>query len=294
MEQNSLIIQIPNTYKVDLIAPQEAPGVLDLIQTVKLAIESPLGLPHLPLLNRTTTVAVAINDKTRPVPHHYLLPPLLESLEASGIARENIHLLIATGTHLPMPAEEFGLVVPEELLARYSVFSHDCDAKDLLDLGTTSRGTPILMNRRFMQADLRIVVGNIEPHHFMGFSGGVKSAAIGLAGRETIVKNHSLLTHPLAKTAHYFDNPMRQEVEEIGERAKVHLALNAILNNDKNIVKVIFGEPVAVMKAGIPLVQQLCQVNIKKPYDFVIASAGGYPKGTSTFIKLKKHSLTPQ
>jgi nickel-dependent lactate racemase len=76
---------------------------------------------------------------------------------------------------------------------------------------------------------------------------------------------------------------MRQEVEEIGERANVHLALNAILNNDKNIVKVIFGEPVAVMKAGIPLVQQLCQVNIEKPYDFVIASAGGYPKDINLY-----------
>jgi nickel-dependent lactate racemase len=208
---------------------------------------------------------------------------LLESLENAGIARKDIKLLIATGTHLPMLPDEFSRVIPEDLLSRYPVFSHDCDAQDLVYLGHTSRQTPIYINRHFMEADLRIVVGNIEPHHFMGFSGGVKSASIGLAGRATIVQNHSMLPDPHTKTGHYTDNPMRQDVEEIGQRIGVHLALNAILNNEKEIVRVLFGEPLAVMKAGIPLARELCQVNIGQQYDLVIASAGGYPKDINLY-----------
>ena len=129
-----------------------------------------------------------------------------------------------------------------------------------------------------MQASLRIVVGDIEPHHFMGFSGGVKTAAIGLAGRETIRRNHAFITHPNARTACYDDNPMRQDVEEIGDRIGVHLAINAILNEHKGIVRVLTGNPRSVIQAGIPLVRKLSLVPASQLYDLVIASAGGHPK----------------
>ena len=100
-----------------------------------------------------------------------------------------------------MPPEAFDQVVPPGILQRYPVISHDCDAPDLVDKGTTSRGTRVRVNRCFAEADLRIVVGNIEPHHFAGFSGGVKSAAIGLAARETITANHTHLLDARAALA---------------------------------------------------------------------------------------------
>ena len=131
--------------------------------------------------SRRRTAVIAVNDKTRPVPHAILLPPLLRRLEALGFAPENITLLIATGTHAPMPPEEFGSILPAEILrSAIPVYSHDCDAAgELVALGETASGTPVAVNRRWWEADLRIVVGNIEPHQFMGFSGGVKSAAVG-------------------------------------------------------------------------------------------------------------------
>src|SRR5690606_5235762 len=138
-----------------------------------------------------------------------VLRALLDALADLGLPPEAITLLIGTGTHTPMPPEEFPAVVPPDLLARHPVYSHDCDAPDLVALGVTSRGTPVTANRRYMAADLRLVVGNIEPHQFMGFSGGVKGAAIGLAGRETINRNHALLLDPRADLARYDDNPMR-------------------------------------------------------------------------------------
>ena len=186
-----------------------------------------------------------------------------------------------------MPASELPKILPQALIDRYPVISHDCDAPDLADLGQTSRSTPIRVNRRFMEADVRMVVGNIEPHHFMGFSGGVKTAAIGLAGRDTINRNHALLPHPLARAGHYEDNPMRLEVEEIGRRIGVHFALNAILNTEKQIAEALAGDPVAVMLAGIPVARSLCQVMVSQTFDLVIASTGGYPKDINFYQSQK-------
>ena len=123
----------------------------------------------------------------------------------------------------------------------------------MVSLGKTRLGTPVQVNRLFAQADLRLVLGNLEPHQFMGFSGGVKTAAIGLGGRDTINHNHALMLDPRSDLARYEDNPARQDVEEIGRMMGVHFALNAVINESKQIVRVLAGEPQAVMRQGIPL-----------------------------------------
>jgi lactate racemase len=280
-------ISIPEPFIPDWIAPSDILAAPNPLEEVTHALMNPLGKSDLSSFAGLKSVAIAVNDKTRPVPHHLLLPPLLRRLEEIGFSPPTISLIIATGTHLPMPPSEFSKILPPEIIARYPIFSHDADAADLVDLGVSSRGTPIFVNRRFMDADVRIVLGNIEPHHFMGFSGGVKTAAVGLAGRSTINSNHALLPHPLAKTGHYADNPMRQEVEEIGKRIGVHFALNAVMNNNKEIVKVIAGDPVAVMELGIHLARSICQVSVNHTYDLVIASAGGHPKDINLYQSQK-------
>ncbi|MCX7826801.1 MAG: lactate racemase domain-containing protein, partial [Verrucomicrobiae bacterium] len=126
-------------------------------------------------------------------------------------------------------------------------------------------------------------VGNIEPPQFQGFSGGVKSAAIGLAGRETISRNHALMIEPCASFGRFEDNPARQDVEEIGRIIGVHFALNAVLNENKEIVGALAGRPGAVMRAGIPLVRRLYEVRVPAPFDLVIASPGGHPKDINLY-----------
>lgn len=274
---------LPEGLAADVLAPADAPPVPDPGAAVAAALDAPLGGFAWAAFGGARSAAIAINDKTRPVPHDILLPPLLARLEALGLLPEAITLLIATGTHPPMTLQEFSRVVPAEVLARYPVISHDCDAADLADLGRTARGTPVLIQRRFVEADLRIVVGNLEPHQFMGFSGGAKSAAIGLAGRATVNANHRLMLAEGARLGRYEDNPARQDVEEIGRRAGVHLALNAILTPRKQIAAVVAGEPGAVMRAGIPLARRICQVPAAGCYDLVIASPGGHPKDLNVY-----------
>ena len=135
--------------------------------------------------------------KLAQVPHHQLLPPLMERLAALGIPDSAITFYVAVGTHPPMTADEFPAILPAEILERFRVISHDSENDELLiNLGETSRGTPVWANRAYVESDFKIVIGNIEPHQFAGFSGGVKSAAIGLAGLKTINRNHALMTHP--------------------------------------------------------------------------------------------------
>jgi lactate racemase len=282
-----LRLNLPSNFSVDTIVSQEIPAVPEPRLSVLRALDSALNF-NFEHHKAAKTAAIAINDKTRPVPHHILIPPLLEKLAESGISPRSITFIIASGTHTPMKEEEFHLILPDEILSNFRITSHDCDdLQNLVDLGFSSRRTPILINRNFYEADLRIVTGNIEPHHFMGFSGGAKSASIGLAGRETINQNHSLLVDPDSRIGEYGKNKMRQEVEEIGRRVGVHFALNAILNNDREIVNVFAGDPSSVMQQGISLVNSVCQTQVSHPYDLVIASAGGYPKDINFYQSQK-------
>ena len=202
----------------DLILPneiQEAPEPGKLIYN---ALKNPLEFDPAPYKN-CRSVAIAVNDKTRPVPHDVILPPLMTWLSEQGIANESIKFWIATGSHPPMSPEEYPKILPVEICSTYSIESHNIDdLSNLVDLGSTRRGTPIQVNRKYYQSDLKIVVGDIEPHHFAGFSGGYKTAAIGLAGRDTINTNHRMLQDPNAWIAVYEENPLRQDIEEIGAK----------------------------------------------------------------------------
>lgn len=281
--RRTLSAEIPAGYQPELIALAAAPPKDDPQSAVTTALDNLLGGVHWREFSGKK-VAIAINDNTRPVPHNYLLPPLLKKLERSGFHRQHISLIIATGAHPPMKPHEFSAVVPPSLLGRYAVSCHDTDdTPNLVNLGVTSRGTPVWINRQYMNADLRIVVGNIEPHQFQGFSGGVKSAAIGLAGRNTINHNHAMMVEEGARLGHYHHNPPRQDVEEIGEMIGVHLALNAILNDRQEIVEVAAGQPGAVMLAGIPLAKKICQAFVAHKFDLVIASPGGHPKDINVY-----------
>lgn len=274
-------IPIHLPFRYDWYEPKDYPPAEQPLAVVIHALQNPLGNPNLNWSHPPQKVAISINDKTRPVPYRYILPPLLEWLNEHGIPDEKIELFIATGTHTPATNEEIQTIIPTEILdhKKIRIFSHDCDdQKNLIFLGTTQRKTPVWINKRFFNADLRIVTGNIEPHHFMGYSGGVKSAAIGLAGRATINHNHAMLNDPLAFLGEFEQNPMRQDVEEIGSMMGIHLALNVILNANRQILTALFGTPGAVMEKGISISDNLWKVPVSCAYDLVIASAGGHPK----------------
>jgi lactate racemase len=282
--KTNLEAEIADTWQIERIEPRETLASTSPLELVAAAIENPIDKQRLEAYRSIKTVAIAINDKTRRVPHEYLLPPLLQKLEGIGIGPQNIMLMIATGTHVVMSPEEYSLILPPDIIARYPIHCHDCtDESNLSYLGDTQRGTPVYINSKYLAADLRLVVGNIEPHQFQGFSGGTKSAAIGLAGKKTINHNHAMMMDAEAKLGGYEANPARQDIEEIGRMIGVHFAHNALLNGKKEIVETLFGEPAAVMQAAIPRVREIYEVPVVKPFDLLIVSAGGSPKDINLY-----------
>ncbi|MCY4145870.1 MAG: nickel-dependent lactate racemase [Chloroflexi bacterium] len=273
---------LPDEFTVEYIAPRSQAAAQDPAATVMQAVYNPLGDVSPPRAGMR--VAIAINDKTRPVPHESLLPPVLAGLRRAGIRDLDVHVIIATGTHPVITPDEYGTILPRPILDTYRVSCHDAyNEHNLTALGETSRGTPIAINSDYMKADYRIVIGNIEPHQFQGFSGGVKSAAIGLAGVETINRNHAMMRQPQAIWGSYADNPARQDVEEIGARIGIDFCVNAILNAEKGLARALAGEPVAVMRAGIPSVRELYAVPVSAPVALMIASPGGHPKDINLY-----------
>jgi len=239
-------------------------------------------------INPKFKVAIAVNDLTRPIPNNLLLPPLLKKIENCNIPSENISFFIATGTHKELNVNEIKALLSRKIAEKYRVSVHDCDDQNNLTfLGHSTLGTPIYINKEYYLHDIKLVVGHIEPHHFMGYSGGVKSAVIGLGGRKTIEINHSKILDPKAKTGIFYTNPMRKEVEEIGRAIGVDIAFNVILNSQKKIIGAFYGDPYQVMLKGINTSDSVCQVDSDGEYDMVIASPGGYPKDINLYQSQK-------
>jgi nickel-dependent lactate racemase len=238
--------------------------------------------------NSKFKVSISVNDPTRPSSNRLLLPPLLKKIGDFGIPLENVSLFIATGTHKGLNINDIGGLLSPNIVKNYKVIIHDCDDQNNLTfLGHSTSGTPIYINKHYYLHDIKLVVGNIEPHHFMGFSGGVKSAVIGLGGRQTIEVNHSKIIDPKAKIGIFYTNPMRKDVEEIGKTIGVDIAFNVILNSKKQITYAFYGDPYQVMRKGINSSSSVFQVDSNGEYDMVIASPGGYPRDINLYQSQK-------
>jgi nickel-dependent lactate racemase len=276
---------LPEKFDVCQVLPSSLKPDLPENELIQNALSQPLNHCEISrLFSPDSKVVIVINDKTRPVPNGLLIPPLLEILHSLSVKKENIHFIIGMGTHIPMLAAEFSKILPQEIIEEYAVIAHNCDDdSNLACKGATSASTPVYVNGLFDTADVRIVVGNIEPHHFAGFSGGVKSAAIGVCGRKTINANHSLLLQKGSTLGNYESNPLRHDIEEIGRIIGVTLALNVVMNTEKQVLACFWGQPQDVMNAGIAISRSVSMQPVPNLVDLVIASAGGYPKDINLY-----------
>jgi nickel-dependent lactate racemase len=207
----------------------------------------------------------------------------LENLRSIGVPKSAVQILIASGLHPPLPSSRFSNILPNEIIKDYPVSAHDAKASDLVFAGKTSRGTPVYVNPLFYAADIRIVVGLIDPHQFVGYTGGGKCAAVGLAGEQTIEHNHSLLFHPQAVVGEIQNNPVRQDIEEVGKLMGVDFVVNVILDERNRLLKAFSGDPQEVEKTGSEFCRTVYEIPVSQEYDVVVAAPGGYPKDINLY-----------
>jgi nickel-dependent lactate racemase len=245
-----------------------------------------------------TTACVVICDITRPVPNRELLRPIVDRLVQGGIQLEAITILVATGLHRPNLGNELESLIGDDwILKNVTIVNHDARRLDQhRDLGhTPGRGVPILIDRRFVDADVRIVTGLVEPHFMAGWSGGRKVVAPGIAHEVTIRTFHSarFMEHPAARACNLVDNPLHEEQLAITEALDGQvLAVNVVVDDERRILRCTFGDVRASHDAAVDFAARSTAVEVARTFSTVVTSAGGFPLD-QTYYQTIKAMVTP-
>ena len=298
-------MQVGMKYGRDLleveIPDQNLAGVLTLQKSVPIeqperavwdAIESPIhSAPLAALAKDRTSACVVISDVTRPVPNKLILPPILQTLESSGIPREKITILIATGIHRPNEGKELEEMVGTEIMNSYRIrqpfFTEDLETHKYL--GLTQGGAPVYIDNTYLESDLKVTTALIEPHLMAGYSGGRKSICPGLASIETMKVLHGpqILEHPKASVGNLEGNPLHIEATEIALMAGVDFNVNVTIDDQRRLTGIFAGDIVESHLEGVRFVERQVKVTLPKPVDAVLVSSAGYPLDTTFYQAVK-------
>ncbi|MDR1214318.1 MAG: nickel-dependent lactate racemase [Propionibacteriaceae bacterium] len=296
--RGTLPLNLPADAQATVIRKQALPKLPDPAQAIQEAFDQPIGsLPLSELAKGRRSACVVVCDITRPVPNGLFLRPMIERMLAAGIERQAITVLVACGLHRPNEGDELAELIGDPwVLDNIRVVNHLArDEAGLVDLGVTeSRGVPVVLNRLLVEADLRIVTGLVEPHFMAGWSGGRKVVAPGVAGQRTIrtFHNASFMEDPLAVQCNLAGNPLHQAQLEIVARVGELYALNTVLDEDRDLVRVTFGEIEASHLAAIDFVAQSTCPKVSRRFSTVVTSAAGYPLD-KTYYQTVKGMVTP-
>jgi nickel-dependent lactate racemase len=270
-----LTIGFPDDWIVQTQGPKAGPPLTS--QAFEQAFSHPVESRCISELERgAKTAAIAVEDLTRPTPVALLLPTILSQLEEAGVNRERVSIIMALGAHRPMTWDDLVKKLGEPVVRSLNVFNHFA-YENVVNLGRSSRGTPVWINRHFMEADLRIGVGTIQPHGLAGYGGGAKIVTPGLAGIDTIEGNHRTgITIPYLKLGSVTDNEFRAEMEEIASMAGLHLVVNAVVDGWRRIIGLFVGDFVAAHSQGAKLAAKVYGTEV--PWTADIGVFNTYPK----------------
>lgn len=289
--RDGLLVDIPDALGATVVEaadPRDLPPSRDILLS---AIRAPVGVSPLRDLARgRRSACILIPDVTRPMPNAVVLPEILSAIEQGGVPRDRTLILIATGLHRPNLGRELEEMVGLDIARNWRIENHDArDAAAHADLGVTSTGVPVAVDRRYLDADLKIVLGLVEPHFMAGFSGGRKLVCPGIAAEKTIFAFHGapLIAHPRSTNLELDGNPVHRTSTEVARRAGVDFTLNVVLDSRRRIAAAVAGEIEAAFHAATRMAAELTTCRIPAPADIVVAGAGGYPLDTTWYQAIK-------
>ena len=285
--KGELAFKLPRGFReATVLEHMKAPPLTDLPAKIRSVISSPTASPPLRELARPQdTVCIVITDATRPCPDHLLVPPVLEELQAAGVARDKVTILVGVGMHRASTPEEKESKLGADVVANYGVYDSDpLDATKLVDLGLTSNGVPAVVSRAACEADLLIATGIVEPHLYAGYSGGRKTVAIGAGGERTIEVTHgpAMLDHEGTRLGRIEGNLFHLAVTEIARKAGLRFIVNVVLDDNAGVVSVEAGEPEATFQRVVGTARDLYEATIPHQFDAVIGGVG-HPKDANLY-----------
>jgi nickel-dependent lactate racemase len=278
-----LSLEVPHCVPVQWVESRKMTPVPNVERAVEDALQRPIKSPRLRnLVKSGQKVALIVTDITRKLPEEIIVPLLIKELEAGGIRKRDMTAVVATGTHrLNTPEElreKFGEVVDE-----ITFINHDpWNPEELVRLGHSEGGIPLLFNRRVVEADIRISTGVIETHLFAGYSGGVKSMAVGVAGEETIAATHNYQMLQKTRLGIIEGNEFRKFLAEASQAIGLHFIFNVVQTGNKEVIKVVAGDPIEAFHEGVKTARNLYEVEIDQPGEIVVSGVS-YPKSRDLY-----------
>ncbi|KKM09132.1 hypothetical protein SY88_20550 [Clostridiales bacterium PH28_bin88] len=273
--EQDVTVDIPAANLMGVYSPTEVQPVEDVAAEVARAIKDPIGSERLAeLAGGKERVVIIADDNTRLTPTHMILPVMLDELNTAGVDDSQVSVVIALGTHRDMTMEEIRVKFGQEVVDRVAIYNHNYwDPAELVDLGTTVNGTPIMINRRVYEADLAIGVGSIVPHHIPGFAGGAKIVQPGVSGAGTTAATHLLSVRAPRSYLGIEDNPVRRELNEIARRVGVNHIFNTVLDRHGRVVRAFFGDVEGAFAEGVKVSRQVYAVDLPRAADIVLSSS---------------------
>lgn len=285
--KESIELEIPDKNIQDIIHGGENNSHnLDENVIIRQALESPVKSARLCEIARDKkSAAIIASDITRPCPSYKFLPLLVEELNKAGIENQNIKIILGLGIHRRHTDNEKRKLVGDYIYGHVKV--EDSDISNTKLIGHTAADTPIEVYKGALDCQLLIATGNIEYHYFAGYSGGAKAVMPGICARNSIQFNHKMMLDENAAAGNFYDNPVRQDIEEAGKLAGIGFVFNVILDDKKNIIAAVAGKNNEAYIEGIKKYDLIYKREVKKPADIVITSQGGYPKDINLYQSQK-------
>jgi nickel-dependent lactate racemase len=264
-----------------VLQERQSPQVYSEDLELERAIRNPIGSRKLrELTSSGDKIAIIINDVTRPIPSDKIVPVLLRELECGSIRRDDVTVVVATGVHRGPSRDELRAMLGSDLADKIRVENHDSmKADELVDLGKTRRGVPVVINKTVAKADVKIATGMVTPHHVAGYSGGRKSIMPGVAGLDALRVHHSEKIRPYGPAMGILEgNMFHEEAEEAASILGIDFIVNVVLNSRRQLVKAVAGDWKEAWNTAVTSSESMYRVDVAQQADIVIASPGGYPK----------------
>ncbi len=290
--RSGLNLELPDHWNVTVIRKKQMPLLPDPVAAMAKALREPVGSKTLlEEAKGCSRVCILICDITRPVPNGLILPAVIKELLEGGLSPDKITIMVATGLHRPNQGDELREVVGDDwVFKNVKIVNHFArNDEDHVSLGFTSRGTPIKLDRRFVEADLRIATGLVEPHFMAGYSGGRKVVVPGVAHQETITRLHTakFLESPNAANCILDGNPLHEEQVEIVKRVGETLAVNIVIDEFRQACFLNFGDIIQSHLAAMNFMKKYAEVTVSRRFRTVITSSAGYPLDKTYYQTVK-------